>query len=98
MRQSRLHADLPPRPRPADEPQGTGSPDEQREGQYWDAVEHRWQPVPAFGRWLGHWSGELNGATELTLMMHVRLPSILMIALVQRVCKSVAEIDSHAMG
>lgn len=57
---------------PAGEPPGQGLPDEQREGEFWDSVEHRWRPIPALGRWLGHWSHELDTADNLGLAMHVR--------------------------
>lgn len=64
-----------------------GSPDEHREGQFWDEVEHKWRPFPAHGRWLGHWRHEFESMDKLELMMHVSAPAAMRRAF--RKCTSV---------
>ncbi len=58
----------------ADGPQGPDTPDAQREGEFWDEVEHRWRPLPPFARWLGHWRHAYEGMDHLALVMRVSSP------------------------
>lgn len=55
-------------PKPKEEPASADAPPP-RGNVYWDEKEQQWETMPHHGRWLGHWSNELEGADQMELML-----------------------------